>query len=99
MSDLFNVAGPTKLPDLEKAILSGLVVRETTAGGESVSLADYGIEAVDVGVTRVMLPEETTKAVFERMGPPAAIASPPRSRPRVRPSPRPSAIPRRTVRG
>lgn len=69
MSDLFSAEHPTKLPELEKAILSSLVIHETTSGGEkSVSLADYGIEAVDVGVTRVMLPEETTRAVFERMG-------------------------------
>ena len=30
-------------------------------------LADYGIEAVDVGLTRILLPEEVTKAVFDRM--------------------------------
>lgn len=70
MSELFNASGASKLPDLEKAILSGLVVHEAQSGGgeQAVSLADYGIEAVDVGVTRVMLPEDTTKAVFERMG-------------------------------
>ncbi len=67
MSDLFHAGGGSKLPDLEKAILAGLAVSEG-GEGKAVSLADYGIEAVDVGVTRVMLPEETTKAVFERMG-------------------------------
>jgi membrane protease subunit HflC len=30
-------------------------------------LSDYGIEAVSVGMTRILLPQEVTKAVFDRM--------------------------------
>jgi membrane protease subunit HflC len=40
--------------------------RESSDTG-GLSLADYGIEAIDVGITRLLLPEETTKAVIERM--------------------------------
>ena len=63
MSDLFTpVKGGTKIPDLEKAILGAM----TTADGAS--LDSFGLKVEDVGVSRIMLPEDTTKEVFKRMG-------------------------------
>lgn len=64
MKQLFSADGKTRLPDLEKDILGAMVAADTT--GES--LGAYGIEVADVGINRVLLPEETTKAVFDRMG-------------------------------
>ncbi|MDX2146303.1 MAG: SPFH domain-containing protein [Planctomycetota bacterium] len=64
MAQLFSPQeGQTKLPELEKAMLAQLA--STSESG--VSLAEYGIEAVDVGVGRIILPQATTKSVFERM--------------------------------
>ncbi len=64
LKDLFNpVAGASKLGDLEAAILRRLA----SAGGEGRTLADFGVEPVQVGVSRVVLPQETTRAVYERM--------------------------------
>jgi len=65
MRDLFSPeAGKSKLPDLEKAILT--VMSQADQSGQS--LNEYGLKVVDVGISRVVLPEDTTKAVFERMG-------------------------------
>lgn len=38
-----------------------------SADKSGLKLSDYGIAAVDIGITRIVLPEETTKSVFERM--------------------------------
>ena len=65
MDKLFTtdpVAGGT-LPDLEKAILAQL----DTGGGDSPALSSYGIAPIAVGISSIKLPEETTKAVFNRM--------------------------------
>ena len=65
MKDLFTtVKEGSKLPELEGAILAAMSAKDQSG----VSLAEYGIKAVGVGVSRLVLPEETTKAVFERMG-------------------------------
>lgn len=65
MKDLFTVAKDgSKLPELETAILAAMSAKDQSG----VSLAEYGISPVGVGVSRIVLPEETTKAVFERMG-------------------------------
>lgn len=64
MNELFSsTPGATKLPELEKRI------KETMSGAGSggVAASDYGIEVVDVGLSRVILPEATTKVVLERM--------------------------------
>lgn len=65
MDDLFT-SGPqgSRLPDLEARILSAL-----NAGGDKnrKSLADFGVAVTNVGLMRIVLPEETTKAVFDRM--------------------------------
>lgn len=65
MTQLFSAEpGGTKLPALEKDILTAMTAVDKT--GESLSA--YGVKVEDVGINRVVLPEETTKAVFERMG-------------------------------
>lgn len=65
MDELFNSAkGASKLPELEAKMLAAF---QSPSDQSNVKLDDYGIEAVDVGITRVVLTEEVTKAVFERM--------------------------------
>lgn len=65
IEDLFtDVSGNSKLPELEQRMLNAFRQAPDQQGSK---LADYGVEAVDVGLTRVLLPEEVTKAVFERM--------------------------------
>lgn len=56
--------GSSKLADLERRIGDRLSKPDPTTGQQ---LADYGIETVLVGLNRVLLPQETTKQVFERM--------------------------------
>lgn len=64
MDELFSpVVGASQLPALEQRIKERL----TTASPGGRSIADYGIEVVDVGINRVELPETTTTAVFDRM--------------------------------
>ncbi|MHC4976611.1 MAG: SPFH domain-containing protein [Planctomycetota bacterium] len=65
LADLFTTSGDSSLPELEAAILARL----QGAGGAEASfrLSDYGIQPLLVGIHRVVLPEETTKQVFERM--------------------------------
>lgn len=50
------------LGELESAVLSSLKSK-----GEQDSLATWGIEVMDVGISQVVLPQETTTKVFERM--------------------------------
>lgn len=65
MDDLFTTSAEgTKLTDLENRVLASLRSPEDKS---TVDLKEYGIEVVGVGVMRVVLPEETTKAVFDRM--------------------------------
>lgn len=65
MNELFT-SDPkgTRLGDLEAQVLSTMV-----AGGEQGgALAGWGLEVLDVGVSRIVLPEATTTAVFAAMG-------------------------------
>lgn len=64
MSELFDAGGESALPELEAGMLNQV---RGAAGGETVA-ADYGIEVTSVGVSGVLLPEETTRAVIDRMG-------------------------------
>jgi membrane protease subunit HflC len=65
MTELFNpVVGGSKLPELEARVLDA--VTRGPEGGST--LDDYGIEVTIVGINRVVLPEETTSKVIERMG-------------------------------
>ena len=64
LKDLFTTdAKGSKLGDLETQILGAI---KTSSAGQA-SVDDYGVEVVTVGVNRIVLPEETTKAVFESM--------------------------------
>ncbi len=61
--DLFNPEkDSSKLPELERAILGAM------ASADGSSLGSFGLSVEDVGISRIMLPEETTKEVFKRMG-------------------------------
>lgn len=65
MDQLFTPErGASKLPELEGRILDQL----RTGGEGGLSLDEYGIEVVTVGIDRVVLPEETTGKVMDRMG-------------------------------
>lgn len=74
LGELFS-GGPadSKMADLESQMLSSFkaaVVDDGSGDGAAARgglLAAYGIEVVDLGITRVLLPEETTKSVFDRM--------------------------------
>jgi membrane protease subunit HflC len=57
-------AEATPLMELEAGMKQAF---ESSNDSTGLKLSDYGIAAVDVGITRIVLPEETTKAVFERM--------------------------------
>ncbi len=65
MSDLFtSESGSSVIPEIEKQVLDLLV--SGSNGGKP--LADYGILITSVGIHRIVLPEETTGAVINRMG-------------------------------
>lgn len=65
MNDLLTTsAGQSRLPELEQRMLQAF---RAGSDQEGTRLDDYGITAVEVGITRVLLPEEVTKAVFDRM--------------------------------
>ena len=64
MGDLFNpTPGGSKLPDLETSMLKALQAKDQSGS----SLGDYGVEVTYVGVSRIVLPESVTTAVFEAM--------------------------------
>lgn len=61
MSDLFPSDGaPSRVPDLEQAILDRLKESQSDQGG-------YGIDIVLVGIDSIQLPESATREVFEEM--------------------------------
>lgn len=60
---LSNDPANSKLGQVEASILDSLV----TPRDNTPSVSEYGIEPVAVGVTRFILPENTSKSVFERM--------------------------------
>ncbi len=65
MGELFANSGqPSRLPDLERSVLERL---QRSDAGEDGRLSDYGIDIGMVGIRRIVLPEETTKDVYERM--------------------------------
>lgn len=53
----------SKIPELETQVLE--VLRSSTPGGQT--LADLGIEAVNVGINRILLPEDTTNKTMDAM--------------------------------
>jgi membrane protease subunit HflC len=65
MSELFATSGESsRLPELESTVLERL---QRSDAGEDGRLSDYGVEIGMVGIRRIVLPEETTKDVYERM--------------------------------
>ncbi len=68
MDELFTSAqGGTKLPDLEKMVLDGLASGGSSGAAGAEALASLGIKAVNVGISQVVLPADTTQKVFEKM--------------------------------
>lgn len=64
LNELFTTdAKASRLGDLEAQILNAV---QTASTGQA-SIDDYGVEIVTVGINRIVLPEETTKTVFESM--------------------------------
>jgi len=63
LSELFTATGRSRLGDLEQRIMD----RIQQADEAGFSVADYGVEPLTVGISGVVLPEETTQQVFERM--------------------------------
>ena len=65
LKQLFDpTPGASKLSELEARIAQRLAKPDPSTGRQ---LSDYGIETVLVGLNRVLLPQETTKQVFDRM--------------------------------
>jgi len=65
LNELFTPeAGRSRLPQLEKDIHARLSRPETQGGG---NIDQYGVEVMLVGINSVVLPEQTTSAVFEAM--------------------------------
>lgn len=60
--ELFSTKN-SKLAELESVLLDRL---QRVGGGEQ-GVDDYGVEAVLVGINRIVLPQDTTAAVFDRM--------------------------------
>lgn len=64
MGGLFtSTPGASQLGKLEEAVLAAL----RTASQQGANVSDYGVEVTSVGINRIELPEETTKAVFDSM--------------------------------
>ncbi len=64
LSGLFTPeVGASKIPELEAAMMEAL----KRSGEQGQSLSDYGIEAVQVGISRILLGEETTGAINDQM--------------------------------
>lgn len=65
MGDLFtSQSGKSVIPQLEGRVFD--MLSQGGSGGKP--LADYGIAVTSVGIDRIVLPEETTSAVINRMG-------------------------------
>jgi modulator of FtsH protease HflC len=65
MDELFSAGrGGGKLPELQAKMLAAL---RGSADQSGLQLGDYGVAAEDLGLMRVVLTEEVTKAVMDRM--------------------------------
>lgn len=66
LSDLYpSQGGVSRLPELEGAILEAMT--SGRVGDSGAGLSAYGIEVVQAGIGRVLLPQATSQAVIERM--------------------------------
>jgi membrane protease subunit HflC len=64
IDELFTTeVGASKLPELEAKVLATLRAGQQSGN----NITDYGISIQTVGVNGIVLPEETTRAVFESM--------------------------------
>lgn len=64
LNDLFTPQlGASKLSELEERVAARL----NQSGDDETALSEWGIESTLVGISRIVLPEETTKDVFARM--------------------------------
>jgi modulator of FtsH protease HflC len=64
MDDMFSTSsGGGRLEELEERMLAAL--QASSEGG--LTLSDFGVQVEAVGLMRIVLPQETTKAVFQRM--------------------------------
>jgi len=64
LSELFTPElGGSQIPALEAAMMQAL----SSTGEQGQSLADYGIKPVQVGISRILLGEETTGAINDQM--------------------------------
>ncbi|MBL0922285.1 MAG: hypothetical protein IBJ10_09185 [Phycisphaerales bacterium] len=65
LRELFDPApGGSRLGELERAVFDRLSMPDPATGQR---MSDYGVEPVLIGVKRIVLPEDTTRQVFERM--------------------------------
>lgn len=70
LNELFTVEqGQSRISALEEDLLARLQAAESGVDAElrSETLESYGIEVVLVGISSIVLPEQTTNVVFERM--------------------------------
>lgn len=66
LSELFPSDGsPTRLPQLEADMKQAMT--QAVEGQSGSRLDDYGIEVVEVGISRIQFPSSTTEAVIQRM--------------------------------
>lgn len=67
LSDIFSpTPGGSRLAELELAVLERIRRGESSESGQG-RMGDYGVEVELVGVRRIVLPEETTRDVYDRM--------------------------------
>ncbi len=67
LNQLFTAAKADEVSPISELEKNMKQAFESSNDSTGLKLSDYGIAAVDVGISRIVLPEETTKAVFERM--------------------------------
>lgn len=65
LGDMFVAeAGASKLPQLEADILARINADAVQGGG---NVGQYGVEVLTIGINSVVLPQDTTREVFQRM--------------------------------
>ncbi|MEM1166083.1 MAG: SPFH domain-containing protein [Planctomycetota bacterium] len=68
LNELFSPgAGASRLPELEADILSALSEPGSNDDAGTERLTDYGIEIAQLGINRLVPPQDTTQQIFEAM--------------------------------